>query len=290
MPDLVRKSKPSIFWALDGVAPFRLKKSIDVALWVYDFVFYFYPQTMNFFPRLYRKLNFKYWGPKAKWRFCITHSVATEMKEIFHLSCDDITYPGVSKDFFVSRKFNSALENQYFIVLGTLEPRKNIKQLTRVISSMVQDGIWPSRFSIKFIGAKGWKNDHFQNLFSDLQKIGVIEVLDYIPRSEVISLLSGAKALLMPSLYEGFGMPVAESLAAGCPVICSDIKPFREIDRSNECIFHTFDDQNIKSVYEKILNGEIKLPMVAKKSGLWEFDWEISASKFSSKVIKMNQS
>lgn len=285
LPKLVIESKADIFWALNGLVPFRLEKSVDVALWVYDFVFHFYPETMDLFPRLYRKLNFDFWGTKAKWRFCLTHSVAGEMSEIFDLDNDGITYPGINKDFFVERVFDPSLTEQYFVVLGTLEPRKNLKQLTRVVYSIVEEGKWPVGLSIKFIGARGWKNDDFQNLLYKLEEKRVIQILDYLPREEVISLLSGAKALLMPSLYEGFGMPVAEALASGCPVICSDIKPFREIDRNDNCIFHNFDDENIKYIYEQILNGGIKLPSVVDKSGLWEFDWSLSASKFSAQVI-----
>lgn len=285
-PSLVKKSNADIYWTMNGTVPFFLSKSIDVALWIHDFVFHFYPKTMNLFPRIYRKLNFKYWGEKVRWRFCISNSVASDMKELFNLNCNAITYPGIDEDFYNSiRKYNNFTEDNYFLVLGTLEPRKNLKQITRVVSSMVNEGAWPPNYKIKFVGDMGWRNDSIHSNLDDLIKQEVAEVLDFIPRAEVISLFSGAKALLMPSLYEGFGMPVAESLAAGCPVICSDIKPFREIDKNKDCIFHSFDDEDIKKVFNNIFSEDIIIPNIVNAQGLAEFNWDVSAAKFSKIVL-----
>ncbi|MDA9143664.1 glycosyltransferase family 4 protein [Gammaproteobacteria bacterium] len=286
LPRLIKKSNADIYWTINGTAPFFLSKSVNVALWIHDFVFHFYPKTMNLFPRIYRKLNFKYWGKRVKWRFCVSNSVASEMKELFNLNCNAITYPGIDEDFHnTTRKYNKLAKNQYFLVLGTLEPRKNLKQITKVVSSMVEEGAWPSNYKIKFVGDMGWRNDSLHSNLDNLVKQEVAEVLDFIPRAEVISLLSRAKALLMPSLYEGFGMPVAESLAAGCPVICSDIKPFREIDSHKNCIFHSFDDKDIKEVFNNIFSEKVIIPNNANAKGLAEFDWDITAAKFSTTVF-----
>ena len=120
------------------------------------------------------------------------------------------------------------LGTPYFLVCGTIEPRKNHLLLLHVWRELVRrDGAAAPKLVL--IGARGWENENVVDLLERCRAIGdhVIEASG-LSTPSLKALLSGARALLMPSFAEGFGLPVAEALAAGTPVIASDIPAFRE--------------------------------------------------------------
>jgi glycosyltransferase involved in cell wall biosynthesis len=116
----------------------------------------------------------------------------------------------------------------YFVTCGTIEPRKNHLMLLHVWRELVaRDGATAPKLVL--IGNRGWETENAVDLLQRCPSIGnhVIEAAG-LPTPAVKRLLDGARALLMPSFAEGYGLPVAEALAAGVPVIASDIAVFRE--------------------------------------------------------------
>ena len=117
--------------------------------------------------------------------------------------------------------------SDFFIVCGTIEPRKNHLLLLRVWRQLV------ARFGrdapkLLVIGKRGWNNGEIVSVLEDAALRGhVIEVAG-LSTPDYKRLLDHCRALLAPSLAEGFGLPVAEALRAGAPVLASDIAPFRE--------------------------------------------------------------
>ncbi len=121
------------------------------------------------------------------------------------------------------------LDRPYFIICGTIEPRKNHLLLLQVWRELVRrDGAATPKLII--IGNRGWANENAFNLLERCQTVGnhVLEVSG-LSTPGFKRLLDGARALLMPTFAEGFGLPVVEALAAGIPVIASDLEVFKEI-------------------------------------------------------------
>ncbi|HET6375758.1 MAG TPA: glycosyltransferase family 1 protein [Methylocella sp.] len=119
----------------------------------------------------------------------------------------------------------------YFVSCGTIEPRKNHLMLLHIWRELVRrDGA--SAPKLVLIGSRGWENENAIDLLERCPAIGnhVIEVSG-LPTPSVKRLLDGASALLMPSFAEGYGLPVAEALAAGVPVVASDLPVVRETGR-----------------------------------------------------------
>jgi glycosyltransferase involved in cell wall biosynthesis len=117
----------------------------------------------------------------------------------------------------------------YFVVLGTIEPRKNLLFLLLVWRRLQER--WGSRAPLLVIaGRRGWDFENVARLLERSKTLAphVIEAAG-LSDAGVAALLAGARALLAPSLAEGFGLPVAEALVAGVPVIASDIPAHREI-------------------------------------------------------------
>jgi len=120
------------------------------------------------------------------------------------------------------------VKRPYFIVLATIEPRKNHLLLLHLWRRMAADTAMPPRLIIA--GRRGWENEMVVDMLERCEAIAdaVVE-RPLVPDAELGRLLRGARALLLPSFAEGYGLPVAEALAAGTPVICSDLPALREI-------------------------------------------------------------
>ncbi len=127
----------------------------------------------------------------------------------------------------------------YFVVCGTIEPRKNHLMLLNLWRELARDAAPPK---LVIVGKRGWLNGNVVELLerSLALRPHVIEA-GGLSTPGLRRLLAGARALLMPSLGEGFGLPVAEALAAGAPVIASDIEAFREVGGDAPDYVHPLD-------------------------------------------------
>ena len=117
----------------------------------------------------------------------------------------------------------------YFIVVGTIEPRKNLAFLLAVWRRLVERmGAAAPRLVV--VGRRGWENESVLDYLERSHLIApfVIEVSD-LGDAGLASVMAGARALLAPSMSEGFSLPVAEALTLGVPVVASDIAVHREI-------------------------------------------------------------
>lgn len=118
----------------------------------------------------------------------------------------------------------------YFVCLGTIEPRKNhllLLHLWRHLAETLPPRCVPR---LIVIGRRGWENEQIVDMLERCPAlVGHVEELGGCPDIRLSALLRGTRSLLMPSFAEGYGMPVAEALSVGTPVICSDLPALREV-------------------------------------------------------------
>jgi alpha-1,3-rhamnosyl/mannosyltransferase len=116
---------------------------------------------------------------------------------------------------------------QYMIAVGTLEPRKN---LTTVLAAHARlPGAMQRAYPLVLVGVEGWLTDGLHaSLRTPLEK-GTARLLGYVPDADLPTLIAGARTLLYPSVYEGFGLPPLEAMACGVPVIASQAGAVSEV-------------------------------------------------------------
>lgn len=121
------------------------------------------------------------------------------------------------------------LDKPYFVVLGTIEPRKNHAMLLHLWRKLVAE-LGDAAPQLVVIGQRGWECEQVVDLLDRCASIqGHVTELQRCEDGELSTWLAHAQALLFPSFSEGFGMPLVEALMLGVPVIASDLPAFREI-------------------------------------------------------------
>lgn len=117
----------------------------------------------------------------------------------------------------------------YFVYISTIEPRKNHLLLLNVWRRLVEE-LGDAAPVLVLVGRRGWENENVIDILerADMLRDHVIEAGE-VSDTRMQALVANARAMVMPSFVEGFGMPVVEALCAGVPVLCSDIGAHREV-------------------------------------------------------------
>ncbi|HTR12062.1 MAG TPA: glycosyltransferase, partial [Roseiarcus sp.] len=114
------------------------------------------------------------------------------------------------------------------VMLGTIEPRKNHLLLLHLWRALVRADSNAPRLAL--VGVRGWENEQVADMLdrSSALRDHVLEIRG-LASADLVELLCGARALLMPSFDEGYGLPLVEALSLGTPVVVSDIPVFHEV-------------------------------------------------------------
>jgi glycosyltransferase involved in cell wall biosynthesis len=216
----------------------------------------------------------------------VSEHAKQEIHRIFMLAMDKLVvlYNGVDLEQFrqysadeskaVARKYG--VEGDYLLFVGNIEPRKNLERMLEAMKQVSKD------IALIMVGSDGWLNERVFGLIDALNAAGhtIVKPKTYVSDEDVARLMSGAKALLLPSLYEGFGMPALEAMAAKALVVVGDIPPLHEV-ASEAGIF--CDPMNVDSIAQAI-NKALSLSSDEKAKRIKEgsaraaaFTWQHSA-------------
>ena len=170
-------------------------------------------------------------------------ALPSERISAIHLAPDPRCQPRTEAECSHVLKALKLKYRSFFLSVGTIEPRKNLLRLLAAFRRGRAEGHfdWP----LVVVGASGWKNDKEHEALHALCRDGRAIYLKYVPDDTLHLLYSAASALVYPSIYEGFGLPVAEALASGCPVITSAGTAMEEFAAGRATLVNPLDEDSI---------------------------------------------
>jgi alpha-1,3-rhamnosyl/mannosyltransferase len=163
---------------------------------------------------------------------------------------------------------------EYFLCVGTLEPRKNLRLALRA-HARLPDAV-RQRFPLLIVGMAGWERGQFSDELHQALAAGHVCLLGYLPDEQVAQLLAGARALIFPSLYEGFGLPVLEAMASGTPVILTRRSAMPEVAGSAGTYVDHDDPDGVRDAMRRLIDDPAYWQACAD-AGLQQarlFSWE----------------
>lgn len=164
----------------------------------------------------------------------------------------------------------------YFLCVGTIEPRKNhllLLNLWRQMAETLPSGAIPR---LIVVGRRGWENEQVVDMLERCPGLrGHVEERNGCSDRRMHELLRGARALLLPSFAEGFGMPVAEALSVGTPVICSDLPALREAGGAAPDFLDPLDGPGWKAhILDHARGGPLRTAQMARMAHWQAPSWE----------------
>jgi glycosyltransferase involved in cell wall biosynthesis len=170
------------------------------------------------------------------------------------------------------------LPEDFLLFVGTLEPRKNLPRLLRAYARLRDD---PDVPPLVIVGGTGWGGEDLPGMIETLALSGRVHLSGYVSDGELQCIYSAARALLMPSLYEGFGLPVLEAMQHGVPVIASSTSSLPEVVGRAGLLVNPFSEQEIADAIRRLQHESglhAELAGQARTRAL-EFSWARAAEE-----------
>ena len=278
------KEKPDLFFSPTHYIP-RFSNVKRVAT-IFDLSFIHFPQ---YFQKkdLWKLTNgTKFSAKNASHLITISNSSRQDIIKTYGIERSKVTvaYPGYSEELFyidknqtkidsVKNKYN--IEGEYVIFVGTIQPRKNLIRLINVFSKID---------NLKLVivgkttglGRQAWM---FEDILKRPTQLGLedrIIFTGFIPDDEINTLLNGACAFVLPSLWEGFGIPVAEAMAVGTPVVVSNVSSLPEVVGRAGLLVDPYSIDQIEQAIRLVATDK-KLRQKYSKAGILrakKFSWD----------------
>jgi len=276
----------------------------------YKHVITIYDLTAIFMPEFHRaetidlqKRKLRFANEYCQGIICISESTKQDLlsySKSFKRKKIIIGYPGVDSIFksnppkekvtslkamcSINKKKIIIKPKKYLLYYGTFEPRKNLFYLMRAFLDLLVSKRIPPDFKLFMIGGHGWGNaksriaEYLQENFPAEEKLPVI-ISNYASDNYLTKIIRNAYALVYPTFYEGFGLPVLESMSLGTPVICSKNSSLTEVGGDAVLYVNPKDFLNLKYKIAYLINNPKVAHMMSKQGILQskKFSWEKSS-------------
>lgn len=262
LPKLIDRLNPDIalFLAFQPSFLWKPKGKTKVFTTIHDLVAFDVPQTMKFRSCVYFRKTIKHSLKISERIITISQFSKNRIVDKFHCDankiilayCSSAMDTSIKSKDYIQKKYN--LPEKYILTLSTVEPRKNIHFLLSCLDELWnQDEAIPN---LVIAGRKGWKTD---KLFKNISERGKenIRFTGFIDDEDVASIYYYSLFFIFPSLYEGFGIPVLESLKVGRLPLCSNIPTNKELlGEDYPFLFNPTDKESFFSVFKKYITNE----------------------------------
>jgi glycosyltransferase involved in cell wall biosynthesis len=228
---------------------------------VHDLGYLQFPQSHPWQQRLYLDLSTRWNARAATHLLADSQATKADLVTRYGVAANKITvaYPGTDEtlgpvndvDAIQAAKARYDISGDYFLYLGTLQPRKNLPCLVEAFAEFTSRHSRPA-IQLILAGKRGWL---YADLFKQVRQRGLegsVCFPGYVAEEDKAALLSGALGFLFPSLHEGFGLPVLEAQACGCPVITSSTSSLPEVAGDGALLVDPQDTVAIANAMQRI--------------------------------------
>lgn len=261
--------------------------------------FIFYDIIPVLFPNLYgedRKqshLEYMNYVKKSDGVLCISHSAKKDFLTIMQPDSDIVTIPlpnqFIETENEISEKINNT-KNINILKVATIEPRKNHKLLIEAFL-MAKDELEKQGYSLQLdLVGEPWQIEEFHNLIDYAHKTGCIKFHYKVTDDELIEFYKNADFTVYSSIYEGYGLPIVESLSLNTPCIVSNTSSMTEIAEKGGCLL--FESNNVEQLKDQIIylatNPDIRQELVAEIKNIPKYTWSDYAKNILLYIRKGN--
>lgn len=228
------KDNLDILFVPSHTLPILRRPGLKTVMTVHDLGAEYLPAHHQLKQLLYLKYITKYQLASATKLIAVSYATKDDLikkagideKKMSKLSSSkiEVVYEGYDEKIFRPTKADTFINSltPYYLFVGTIQPRKNLIRLIKAIS-YIPEG------NLVIVGSKGWLSEGIYNLPKRLGIEKRVKFLGFVPEKGMPAIYSNAEALLFPSLFEGFGLPILEAQACGCPVLTSNTSSMPEV-------------------------------------------------------------
>ncbi|WP_301270919.1 family 1 glycosyltransferase WbkA [Brucella abortus] len=294
LPLQLRKDRIDVFWGPAHRLP-ALKGAIPSVVSIHDLVWYYASSTMRLQGWLADRFLMKGALRNADQIVAVSYATSSAISSVFpqYTSKIQMVYPGVShfnrigtSNILKEHRINKS----YGLFIGTLEPRKNLIRLLEAYANLPE--CVRNNFLLVVAGGKGW---NLGDIGKTINRLGIAEytrLTGYVTDSDLNDLYRNARTLLMPSLYEGFGLPIIEAQAYGVPVITSNCSSMPEVAGDAAILVDPLNVAEISNALYRIAtdNKLWQRKALLALQNIERFNWHNSIEKLESVFIKARES
>jgi len=285
LPNYLRQNPVDIFHT-QYIAPFWLPKNIKLVLTIHDISFNFFPKYIKKSDLFFLKTLLPRSIRRADKIITVSQSEQEQIINFYKIQPEkiDFVYNGVDYENFakefseeekekVRQKYN--LPQKFLLYIGTFQPRKNIPVLIEAIKSLDIKLILAGNRNVRNFDKKineVIEKNNFQNK---------VIFPGWIDEEDKPALLQIADCFVFPSLYEGFGIPIVEAMAAGTPVISSNKTSLPEVGKDGALFCDPKNtDEFSKRIYQAIADENLKADIIKRGSEIAKlYSWQKTAEK-----------
>lgn len=230
---MLAEERPDTYWATNGLLPLLRPKGMGTVLTVHDLVYKFAPETLPTISLWGRRLGQRAAVRAADRIVVVSNATGHDAAQAYRREADAVIPPLVNPIFqrpsastMDEVRQRLGLPEPYMLTLGTLEPRKNLVRLLQAYLRRREAGVHLPTLALA--GGKGWLDDDIGQMLARGESMGCVKRLGYVALEDLPALYAACSAFVMPSVYEGFGMPLLEAQLCGAPVIHGPHASMRE--------------------------------------------------------------
>ncbi len=286
LPLLAKKDAVDVFWGATHRLPRCLPKSIARVVTIHDFVWKYAAETMRPFSRLLESYQVPIAMHNADRIVVDSHATLFAVQKEFSAYSKKVAVVPLGSTHCDSHIKPLSLQHlglqmDYFLFVGTLEPRKNLFRLLTAYSRLPTS--LKNKAMLVIAGGKGWGGVNVAHAVASLGLDDYVCLLGYVEEHTLAALYANAKFLAMPSLYEGFGLPVVEAMSYGVPVLTSNNSSMPEVAGDAGLLVDPLDVESIRAGLARLIfDSEYRGKLAAfAKDNARHFDWDLSAEKIT---------